>query len=199
MNIKKNRLFILLICWIVSLIVLFYIVEQEKPTDQKFSFINLFYQPVATEAHTPLMSELQLPVLEPVKETGPPLLPKGKEFGSGTIGKAKIEYEKDGNITIILPYKGTVPNYYAFNYVNNNVRARVLRFPGAWEDVVYKKFLPEEYCVRLVQMGKHENEVRVSIRTAYNVEAIEEEVRYTDSEIIIHVRKAKKKLKNNNS
>lgn len=196
MNIKKNRLFILLFSWILSLIFLFYIVEQEKPESQKFSFFDLFYQPITTQQHTPLMPELQLPALEQAKETAPPLLPNGKKAGSGYIGKATIEYNKNGNVRIILPYKGILHNYYAFNYVNNNVRALILRFPGAWEDVVYKKLLDKGYCVRVIQMGKHVNEVRVSIRTPYGIDTIEEEVRYTDSEIIINVRQAQKKVKN---
>lgn len=196
MNILNNRLSILLACWLFALICLFYIIEQDKPTEQKFSFIKLFYSPDVKQ-FSPLIPELEHQTMKKIVEVvddddkGNPLLPNGYEAGSGIIGVPKIEYNDNGNFTIIIPYAGTLKNYIRSKFVKGNVRARILHFAGEWEVDFFQQILKTGYCARLVQMAKQKNELRVSISAANGILAVYEEVRYTDSEIIIYVRQDK--------
>lgn len=194
MNILNNRLTILLACWFLGLIFLFCIIEQGKPANQKFDFIKLFYSPDVKQL-TPLIPELQHNIKGEIKEVenANPLLPKGYDAGSGSIGEIDIEYQEDGSFIIIVPYKGTLKNYANAEFIKGNIRARILHFKGQWEMKYFQQLLDTGYCARLVQIAKQKNEMRISICAANGIFAVEEEVRYTDSEIIIHISKQKGK------
>jgi len=192
-----NRFSILLLCWFLSIGFLFYIVEQEKPANQKFSFIKLFYSPTI-EQSIPLMPGIQAPSLPAIKELAQrphdtSLLPKGNLAGAGNIGTIEVKYHKNGNVTIILPYVGALKQYTSESFVKNaprledTVHARILHFPGKWTADFLRQSLRAGYCARLIQMATHKDELRFSISSTYGIYGLYEEVRYTDSEIIIEV------------